>query len=224
MKPRFQLLMILFVITVLCSSTGSIAEEIRWLQAGRLHNWFSAAGCEVEVGRRHLVSDQQDGFRYPADRSTQDMQAAKGLWIGARNFNDPITGQTYSHKVVHAGPRILDLENEFMPVSIKLIRKQAASRVYVDGKNSTSLFDEADEIDETLPCDEMIQNVVNTSIGITVTRSIYAYGHPDHDDYFIYDFTFENTGIYDINGNVYSQTLEDVIFFFQYPAGRLVNT
>jgi len=216
MKPRFQLLMTLFVITVLCFSTGSMAEEIRWLQAGRLHNWFSAAGCEVEVGRRHLVSDQQDGFRYPADHIVQDMQCAKGLWIGARNFNDPVAGQMYSHKVVHAGPRILNLENEFMPVSMKLIRKQTDSRIYVDGLNSNSLYDQADEIDETLPCDEMIQNVINTSIGITVTRTIYAYGHPDHDDYFIYDFAFENTGIYDKDGNTHSQTLEDIIFFFQY--------
>ncbi|MCK4641484.1 MAG: hypothetical protein KAU06_09100 [Candidatus Marinimicrobia bacterium] len=201
---------------LLLSSGRSLAEDIRWLQAGRLHNWFSAAGCEVEVGRRHLVSDQQDGFRFPADHSLQDMQAAKGLWIGARNFNDPNAGKAYSYKVVHAGPRILDLENEFMPVLMKLIRKQAASRVYVDGKNSTSLYDEADEIDKTLSCDEMIQNVVNTSIGITITRTIYAYGHPDHDNYFIYDFEFKNTGIYDRDGNVSTQTLEDVIFFFQY--------
>ncbi|MBL7067500.1 MAG: T9SS type A sorting domain-containing protein [Candidatus Marinimicrobia bacterium] len=216
MKPKFQFLIVLFVITSLCFSIDSLAEEVRWLQAGKLHNWFSAAGCEVEVGRRHEVRDQQDGFRYPADRSTQDMQAAKGLWIGARNFNDLIAGQTYSYKVVHAGPRILDLENEFMPVLMKLIRKQSASRVYVDGKNSTSLYDKADEIDASISSDEMIQNVVNTSIGITITRTIYAYGHPNHDNYFIYDFEFKNTGIYDRDGNVSTQILEDVIFFFQY--------
>lgn len=206
----------LFIVVTFCLFSTIRAEEIRWLQVGRLHNWFSAAGCEPEVGRRHLVSDQQDGFRYPADRSTQDMQSAKGLWIGARNFNDLIAGQTYSYKVVHAGPRILDLENEFMPVLMKLIRKQSASRVYVDGKNSTSLYDKADEIDASISSDEMIQNVVNTSIGITITRTIYAYGHPDHDNYFIYDFEFKNTGIYDRDGNVSTQILEDVIFFFQY--------
>ena len=216
MNTKFQFFVILFVIVLLCCSFGVRAEEIRWLQAGRLHNWFSAAGCEIEVGRRHLTSDQQDGFRYPADKGAQDMQCAKGLWIGAKNFNDPIAGQLYSYKVVHVGPRIMKPETEFMPVSMKLIRKQAAPKVYVDGKIASSLYDQADEIDETLPSDEMIHNVVNTSIGITVTRDIYSYTNPDQENYLIYDFTFENTGIYDKDGHIQSQTLEDVIFFFQY--------
>lgn len=73
-RAHFSLIFIL-----LCFSMLLKAEEIRWLQAGRLHNWFSAAGCEPEVGRRHEVSDQQDGFRYPADKGVQDMQCAKGL-------------------------------------------------------------------------------------------------------------------------------------------------
>ena len=53
---------------------------------GDLHNWYSAAGCEIEVGRTGQVSDQQDGLRYPAFYRVQDNQAAKGLWLGASNF------------------------------------------------------------------------------------------------------------------------------------------
>ncbi|GAJ07147.1 unnamed protein product, partial [marine sediment metagenome] len=71
-------------------------------------------------------------------------------------------------------------------------------------------------VDETLPTDRMLYNVVNTSMGITMTRKIYAITQSYHSNYFIYDFEFKNTGIYDINGNVSAQDLEDVIFFFQY--------
>ena len=44
-----------------------------------------------------------------------DNQAAKGLWLGASNFYDPIVDKNYDKKVVHAGPRHLDIENETIP-------------------------------------------------------------------------------------------------------------
>ena len=73
-----------------------------------------------------------------------------------------------------------------------------------------------DEIDENLPADRLIYNVVNTSIGITMTRKIYAFSQQYNSNYFIYDYVFKNTGIVDKDGTVNEQTLEDVVFFFQY--------
>ena len=46
-------------------------------------------------------SDQQDGLRYPAFYRVQDNQAAKGLWLGASNFYDPVVNKNYD-KSVHA--------------------------------------------------------------------------------------------------------------------------
>ena len=56
-----------------------LTQEVKWMSIGDLHNWYSAAGCEIEVGRTGQVSDQQDGLRYPAFYRVQDNQAAKGL-------------------------------------------------------------------------------------------------------------------------------------------------
>ena len=27
------------------------AQEVKWMSIGDLHNWYSAAGCEIELGR-----------------------------------------------------------------------------------------------------------------------------------------------------------------------------
>ena len=52
------------IIGILCATlTLSFAQEVKWMSIGDLHNWYSAAGCEIEVGRTGQVSDQQDGLR-----------------------------------------------------------------------------------------------------------------------------------------------------------------
>ena len=58
----------------------------------------------------------------------------------------------------------------------------------------------------------------NTSAGIGVTRTSRAYSYPDYDDFIIYEYTFENNGIYyDNNLNQLRQvdtTLVDVMITF----------
>ncbi len=199
-------------------SWRSWADETRWIAVGMLHDWFSSAGCEIEVGRRHLVSDQQDGLRWPAQFRYQDCKAAKALWIGATNYYDPIAGQTFDYKVVHCGPRVLNEESEFMPVLFKMYGKFERPLVLVDGIPAGFLdyMDFVDEVDPNLPADRILYNIVNTQIGITVKRTIYAFSQQYHNNYFIYDYVFKNTGIIDKKGTRYEQTLQGVIFFFQY--------
>ena len=74
----------LYIILIIYSF--SFSQEVRWMSIGDLHNWYSAAGSEIEIGRTGQISDQQDGLRYPAFYRAQDNQAAKGLWLGATNF------------------------------------------------------------------------------------------------------------------------------------------
>src|SRR5512140_893220 len=71
--------------------------KTKWMTAGSLHDWYASTGCEIEEGR---VTNQQDGLRWPAFYKYQDSQAAKGLWIGAANFD------ANGAKVVHVGPRV----------------------------------------------------------------------------------------------------------------------
>jgi len=216
MKKYPTIIILTFFIIVL--SFPLLADDTQWIAVGMLHNWFSSGGCEVEVGRRHEVIDQQDGFQYPALYTSQDMQAAKSLWFGSKQYNDPVAGKEFGYKVVHCGPRVLNDKSEFIPQDFILYGKFEHPEVFVNGvPGSQTVYRDIDVVvDETLPTDRMLYNVVNTSMGITMTRKIYYNSQQFHDNYYIYDFEFKNTGIYDINGNVSAQNLNDVIFFFQY--------
>lgn len=209
---------LLLSIVMIMLSLPLHADDTKWIAVGMLHNWFSSGGCEIEVGRRHEIRDQQDGFQYPALYPSQDMQAAKGLWIGAKSFYDPVAEKDFAYKVVHCGPRVLNETSEFMPQEFTLYGKFDHPEVLVNGvPGSGTVYRDIDVvIDETLPTDRMLYNVVNTSMGITMTRKIYYNTQQFHDNYFIYDFTFKNTGKYDVEENTYEQDLNDVIVFFQY--------
>jgi len=197
------------------------AQDVRTIAVGSLHNWYRADGCEPEIGRTRVVSDQQDGLRWPAQFKWQDTQAAKGLWIGTANYTDAgqYGGDSFEYKVVHVGPRSSNPDYEFMPIGFKLIARQASPVVRVDGLDASqiALDEQVDEINPELYCDRQIVNIVNTSIGITVKRTISAWAQQNHDNYFIYDYWFINTGNVDSDEEIEQQvTLDSVYFFFQY--------
>ena len=211
-------LLLFFLICLISSSNFVYGDETRWIAVGMLHDWFSSAGCEREVGRTGETIDQQDGLQWPAQYKNQDGKAAKALWIGTTNYNDPIAGQTFDYKVIHVGPRALDEQNEFMPQEFKLIGRFNHPNVYIDGVPAGKLdyLDEVDSTNADLVCDRMIYNEVNTSIGITEIRKIYGFSQQNHNNYYIYDYVFKNTGIIDLAGTKVDQTLTGVIFHFQY--------
>jgi len=219
-QQEFTKLFFLVICCVFMTQHSVLGDDTKWISISMLHNWFSSTGCEIEIGRRGLIQDQQDGMRWPALYNLTDLQAAKGLWIGTKKFDDPIMGKYYNFKVVHNGPRGVDEHNEFMPKTFKLVGKFNHPLVLVDEvpASHTVYEDIVDEIDESLITDRMLLNKINTSIGITITRRIYANSQQFHDNYFIFDYVFKNTGIYNKNGEIISphKQLEDVIFFFQY--------
>jgi hypothetical protein len=144
------------------------------------------------------------------------MQAARALWIGATNFTDQ-TGASYPHKVVHVGPRVSGA-NEFFPIEFKMISRFAPPEVSVDGEQSYDKPVENDEVDPTIAADRMIVNVVNSQLGITMTRKIMQFSQDFHNNYFVYDYTFTNTGNVDGDADIElpNSTLEGVYFYFQY--------
>ncbi len=218
-KSKNRVLTLLFTIVLMITVTDIyVSDEVRWLAVGSLHSWYSSAGCEIELGRTHQIPDQQDGLRWPAQYLYQDTEAAKGLWLGAKNYYDKRADKTFTYKVVHTGPRVLNEESEFMPVKFTLVGKFDHPRVYVDGVPAGKLdfMDFVDSVDANLPCDRLLIDKVNTSIGVTMLRKIYAFSQQYNDNYFIYDYTFTNTGIIDKNGTKNEQTLEDFMIFFQY--------
>ncbi len=213
----FITVLILFLIFLLPQMIP--AQVIKQIKIGSLQSWFSDEGSEIEEGFRLI---QQYGLSWPSQYQKQDNQAAKALWIGTTNYTDgdQYGGNTYLYKVVHIGPRGHDPQREFMPIRFDLIGRFNHPQVYVDGIPGTALMweDEVDIIDPDLPCDRMLYNVVNTSIGITMTRKIMAWGQQYHDNYFIYDYVFKNTGNIDPDPEIEkpNQVLTDVYFFWQY--------
>ncbi len=203
----------------------ALAQEVKWIKVGSLHSWFRADGCEPEVGRTGRQFDQQDGMRWPAQFKLQDNLAAKALWIGTTDYTDhsSLGGATFPHKVVHVGPRDpAATATEFIPIKFEQITKFPPPRVFVDGEEvseTTPIFaDQVNRVDPSQIPDRIIHNVVNTTIGVTEDRKILAFSQQYHDNYFIYDYTFTNTGNIDADDEIEmpGKTLTGVYFFFMY--------
>ena len=73
------------------------------------------------------------------------------MWMGAKNFYDPVLKTTLGVKVIGAGPRLPENQlNMTFSQSIQLIAREQPPLVIVDdqiGTNNT-LYDSPDELDE----------------------------------------------------------------------------
>ncbi|NQU28860.1 MAG: fibronectin [Candidatus Marinimicrobia bacterium] len=208
----------LLVVIVLFGFSTLNAQATKWIAIGNLHTWFSEAGSEMEIGRTGETRDQQDGMRWPAQFSVQDNQAAKAMWIGATNYYDPLINTTFNYKVVMAGPREVDIASQTIPLDFTLYGKFDHPNVTVDQTPATDM-QYTDLVNENAPnmeADRVLVNEIQTSMGVKITRTIYAFSQQYHDNYFIYDYVLENNGVYNKSGDSHSQTLEGVYLFLQY--------
>ena len=185
---------------------------VRWLQRGSLQNWFSEKGCEIEEGN---VLEQQYGLRWPAQYNYQDLQAAKGFWIGVKDYVDA-SNAVIPYRVVHVGPRKPG-DGEFFPISHDLYARFEPTRVFVDGAPTFSGNEELTDVNPALKADRVLVTVVNTSIGITMTRKIHHFSQQYHDNYHIFEFIFTNTGNTDGDTDIEEpgKSLSGVYFFWQ---------
>jgi hypothetical protein len=212
MKISFSvLLLVLFMVLTMDLVQ---AQDLRCLRVGALQSYFSADGAENE-----LVSLNTSTLAWPAQYGdNQHTTRMQGLWMGAEQFYDPVEKKLKSVKVIGSGPRndAINQPGMIFSQSIKLIGKSAPPVVTVDGKNvaKNKLYDVVDEIDPTLPSDRMIVNTFHTSIGVSVTRKVMAFTQQNHDNYFIQDYVFTNTGIYDQAGDINKQTLNNFYVYF----------
>ena len=204
-SSRGMLRGILFVLVMAGAGTAygqPAPQTTRWMSAGSFQNWYASAGCEIEEGGQPPL--QQYGAQWPAWYPYEDMQAAKGLWIGTTNYQQGPT--LYPFKVVHVGPRVTG-SGEFFPQQLELLSRYSATAVTVDGVAQGRDSAAIDAVDPALPCDRMIRNVVGTAIGVTMTRRILGFSQQFHDNYVVSDYSFRNDS---------ARTLTGVRFFFQY--------
>lgn len=216
-KVQNQLLLLAASLLILSSVRIAYAQEIKWLRVTELQTFINEVGAEYEnesqVGNTNFLSWPA---QYGIEQNTTRM---KGLWIGCKNFDDPVENKLKSVKVIGSGPRnAADRVNQIFEKEIKLIGRNYHPIVVVDDQRATSndVYDVLDSLDENLEADRMVLVKFNTSIGVSVTKKVMAFGYPDHDNYFINDYVFKNTGIIDREGTVHEQTLQDVWFYFFY--------
>ena len=198
---------------LLAAAPARAQFETKWVAAGSLHNWYSSAGSECE---ECLVKNQQYGFRWPGIYRNTDMQAARGLWIGARNVQDP-SGAQFPIRVVHSGPRVSGV-GEVFPTLFELVTRNDLPIVTVDGEQSIPAAEMiGDRVDPTLKADVMLVSRLNTLLGVTMERRVSQFSQQFHDNYHVIEYTFTNTGNTDADAEIElpTQTLQGLTFFFQ---------
>ncbi len=204
---------LLVSLAVALAPSASAQFETRWVAAGDLHNWYSSSGAECE---QCLVARQQYGYRWPGIYQFTDTQAAKGLWIGAKNVTGP-QGTQFPVRVVHIGPRVSGV-GEVYPTLFELVTRNDLTVVTVDGDQSFASAEMvADRVDPSIPSDVMLVSRVNTLLGVTMERRVYQFSQQFHDDYHIIEYTFTNTGNTDDDADIElpNQTVEGFQVFFQ---------
>ena len=206
--------------------TGSESQQIKWLSTSALRSWFSNMGAEGEFFRRprqvYVNVDQIDGLCWPNEFNVRmkGVKAAKALWIGTTNYFDPDSNITYPYKVVCIGKDAAYSGTEVFADELTLSGRFPHPNVYVDGL-SASARDSDDavdsgRIDNTQIADRIITNRFHTSIGVSVTRKILSFSQQYNNNYYIYEYTFKNTGIIDESGqHKINTTLTGVIFYMQ---------
>ena len=215
LRDRLALCAAVAAAAVLGAAPGAHAQfETKWVAAGSLHNWYSAGGSEREEG---LGDEQQFGWRWPGIYNLTDMQAAKGLWLGATNVTDEF-GTSYPVRVVHIGPRARGV-GEMYPTRFELFTRRPLPVVTVDGAQSfASALMEVDGTDDTLVPDVMLVSEFNTLLGVSVERRVMQFSQEYHDNYHVIEYTFTNTGNTDGDPEIENggRTLTDFYAFLQY--------
>lgn len=188
----------IFLLISICV-TASYAEigesERRYIRIGSLQSHFTSYGSE-----RAWNNVYYEGLRWPADYQLQDNSVIKRAWIAVSDFTDA-KGNYWEKWGTYISKGYV--KNSLYPVKLEQITKFESPIVFVDGNNLTAAFSEdVDDINPLQIADRIITNVVNSSCGLTMTRRIYVFSQQYHDNYFIKEFTFTNTGFVDYDSVV----------------------
>jgi hypothetical protein len=192
MMKRINILSTLALIIMLSGVHGILRAQVegtsqRYIRIGSMQSNYTAYGSE-----RAWNNSYYEGLRWPADYPYTDNFVIERFWFGSENFTDP-TNRNWDAYVVHVTAGFIG--NSLFPVEHKQTAKFEPPAVIVDGINTTSQYlQDIDDYDPDQIPDRIITNVVNTSMGVTMTRRILAFSQEYHDNYYIKEYIFTNTG------------------------------
>ncbi len=167
----------------------------RYIRIGELQSHFTAYGSE-----RAWNNSYYEGLRWPADYSFTDNAVIKRAWVAIKDYTDENgfywdtwANYIYSGYVTHS----------LFPMELKQTAKFDPPTVYVDGVNITAPYSgDVDAVNPNQIPDRIVNNVVNMSCGLTMTRRVLAFSQPYHDNYFIKEYVFTNTGNTDYDAEI----------------------
>jgi hypothetical protein len=197
------------IVTLIFPLRAQVPEsEKRYVRVGSLQSRFTAYGAE-----RAWNDVYYEGLTWPSDYPNQDNAVIERQWIGSQDFIDS-KGQSWENYCISFAQTYAG--SSLFPMMNKQTAKVGLPFVYVDGNDVNAPYrGEIDEIDPNQKADRIVTNVVNTSMGVTMTRRILAFSQQYHDNYFIKEFTFKNTGYVDATTNkVLNNTIKGFRFGF----------
>ncbi|HDR04196.1 MAG TPA: fibronectin [Candidatus Marinimicrobia bacterium] len=167
-----------------------------WIRVGSLQSFFSAWGAERAWNANLGI---YEGLQWPAWYWATENFVIDRYWLACRDFNDP-EGNNWDYK---ATTFISSAPPEYgAPISITQTTRFDPPKVDVDGVGITRNPQVDGYHDESLPYDRKLVNIVNTSLGVTVKRVVYAFSQPYHDNYFLTEYILTNTGNVDADDEI----------------------
>ncbi len=182
------LLAVVISLMIITPLSAQVSEtQTRYIRVGTLQSKFTAIGSE-----RAWNNVYYEGLTWPSDYLYQDNAVIERTFIGCKDFTDAdgLQWDFYNHNIstAYAGEVLF-------PMVLKETAKFPNPVVYVDGVNvSMPYMGDVDSVNESQIADRVVTNIVNTAMGITMTRKVHGFSQQYHDDYFIIEYTFKNTG------------------------------
>jgi hypothetical protein len=197
------------------------------MDIGSLHTVFTPDFYESHEFARNVYTNKYGSNNWvfwPAeysrerDNDFQGILGAAGLYLALTDFYDK-DSQFHSHyNVAVWGDRGPHGERSGIKIAYTpdILSEQRSWRyrkwpdpvVTVD--NITRTREARDKVDPNLIAEMMIETVVHSDIGITITRKAYGWSQGDNDDYIIVEFYLQNSGYimeYNPDSDRYNRTV-----------------
>lgn len=206
MKKILKILLIATIIFGALFSSIPLSNRT-WVKVGSLQSFFDAWGAERAWNANYSI---YEGLIWPAWYDRSDNFVIDRQFMACRNFTNASGDvQPFQSAKFSTGSS----PNQLVAISLDQTGRYPYTEITVDGM--AQYYDDYlnGNYHTDSKADRIVTNVLHTSLGIKMTRTVYAFSQQYHDNYFIYEYTFENTGNTDDDATIeLSETIHDFYF------------